>query len=263
MAKTTASPEPRINRILVSQPKPPIANSAFEVLAKKVGVELVFQPFIHVEEVSANDFRKQRIDLATFPSVIFPGRKAIEHYFRIAREVRFNVPDELRYFCLSKTVADYLQNFITYRKRKIFFPEDGTLESMIKQMERHKEDKFLFPISDVATPEVPRELKKAGIKFSKTILYRTVSTDLQHIDINSFDMLVFYSPQGVKSLKENFPDFEQGSVCIAAFGKNTHRAVKSHGLVLNVPAPTATCKSMTEALDLFLTERNQPEQSAE
>ncbi len=259
MVKTTTSPELRINRILVSQPKPPIANSAFELLAKKVGVELVFQPFIHVEDVSANDFRKQRIDLTKFPAVIFTGRKAVEHYFRIAKEVRFNVPDELRYFCISKAVADYLQNFITYRKRKIFFSEDGTLESLIKQMERYKEEKFLLPLSDVATPEVARELKKAGLKFSKTILYRTVSTDLSHLDINSFDMLVFYSPQGVKSLKENFPDFQQGSICIAAFGKNTHRAVKTSGLVLNVPAPTATCKSMTEALDLFLTERNHPE----
>ena len=123
-------------------------------------------------------------------------------------------------------------------------------------MERYKEEKFLLPLSDVHTPEIPRELKKAGIRFSKTILYRTVSSDLQHIDINSFDMLVFYSPQGVKSLKANFPEFQQRTICIAAFGKNTHRAVKAEGMTLDVPAPTATCKSMTEALDAFLSQRN-------
>jgi uroporphyrinogen-III synthase len=256
MAKKMAEDAPRINRILVSQPRPPIPNSPFEVLAKKAGVEIVFEPFIHVEEVSANDFRKQRIDLAKFPSVIFTGRKAIEHYFRISEAVRFKVPDEMRYFCTSEAVALYLQKHITYRKRKIFFPEDGTLEALIKQMERYKDEKFLLPLSDVHTPEIPRELKKAGIKFSKTILYRTVSSDLQHVDINSFDMLVFYSPQGVKSLMANFPEFKQGSVCIAAFGKNTHRAVKAEGLKLEVPAPTTTFKSMTEALDDFLTKRN-------
>jgi len=256
MAKKTAEDAPRINRILVSQPRPLIPNSPFELLAKKADVEIVFEPFIHVEEVSANDFRKQRIDLAKFPSVIFTGRKAIEHYFRISEAVRFKVPDDMRYFCTSETVALYLQKHITYRKRKIFFPEDGKLETLIKQMERYKEEKFLLPLSDVHTPEIPRELKKAGIRFSKTILYRTVSSDLQHIDINSFDMLVFYSPQGVKSLKANFPDFQQGEVCIAAFGKNTHRAVKTEGMTLHVPAPTTTCKSMTEALDAFLTKRN-------
>jgi hypothetical protein len=252
----TLEDAPRINRILVSQPKPLIPNTPFEELAKKAGVELVFQPFIHVEEVSANDFRKQRIDLAKFPSVIFTGRQAIDHYFRIAEAVRFKVPDETRYFCTSESVALYLQKHTTYRKRKISFPEDGKLETLLKQMERYKEEKFLLPLSDVHTLEVPRELKKAGIKFSKTILYRTVSSDLSGVDLTSFDMLVFYSPQGVKSLQVNFPDFKQGSMCIAAFGKNTQRAVKTAGLVLNVPAPTATCKSMTEALDVFLTKRN-------
>lgn len=259
MAKKTAEDAPRITRILVSQPRPLIPNSPFEILAKKANVEIVFEPFIHIEEVSANDFRKQRIDLAKFPSIIFTGRKAIEHYFRISEAVRFKVPDDMRYFCTSETVALYLQKHITYRKRKIFFPEDGKLETLIKQIEKYKDDRFLLPLSDVHTPEVPRELKKAGIRFSKTILYRTVCSDLHHIDINSFDMIVFYTPQGVKSLKLNFPDFQQGIICIAAFGKNTHRTVKSEGLTLHVPAPTTTCRSMTEALDVFLTKRNQPE----
>ena len=260
MAKRVKADVPQVRRILVSQPKPAIANSAFEVLAKKTGVEIVFEPFIHVEEVSANDFRKQRIDLAKFPSVLFTGRKAIEHYFRIAEAVRFKVPDEMRYYCTSETVSLCLQKHVTYRKRKIFFPEDGSLETLIQHIGKYKDERVLLPLSDVHSQEIPRELKKAGIRFSKTILYRTVSSDLQHIDINSFDMLIFYSPQGVKSLKANFPDFQQGTTCIAAFGKNTHRAVRAEGLKLNVLAPTPTCKSMTEALDVFLVARNHIEE---
>ena len=246
----------KIKRILVSQPQPDPTLPPFGKLAERTGVELVFRPFIHVEGVTSYEFRKQRIDLTKFPSVIFTSRTAVDHFFRLAEEIRYNVPETTRYFCNSENVALYLQKYTVYRKRKIFFPADGTMESLVKMMDKYKKERFLLPLADVHKPDVPKLLRKEGIRFTKVITHRTVSSDLSDVDISQFDLLVFYSPQGIKSLTENFPDFVQGDVSIAAFGATTHKAVKAAGLVLQVPVPTPTCKSMTEALEAYIGEQN-------
>lgn len=246
----------KIKKVLVSQPRPEQAQSPYLRMADKLGLEMVFRPFIQVEGLTAYEFRKQKIDFAKFPSIVFTTRTAVDHFFRIAEEIRYTVPETTRYFCTSEQVALYLQKYTIYRKRKIFFPEDGELKTLIKSMQRFKTERFLIPLSDVHKADIPRDIRKEGIRLTKVILYRTVSSPLQDLDINTFDALVFYSPQGIKSLQENFPSFEQGDKVIAAFGKSTHNAVKRAGYTLQVAVPTAACKSMTEALEHFIAENN-------
>lgn len=246
-----------ISKVLVSQPEPTHEHSPFARLSEKTGVEFVFRPFIRVEGLSAYEFRKQKVDITKCPFIIFTSRAAIDHFFRIAEELRYQVPDETRYFCLSEQIALYLQKYIVYRKRKIFFSEDGTEQGLIVTMDKYRNERFLFPTSEVFSQKVPRELKKEGIKYTKAVLYRTVSSDLSDVELSQFDMLVFYSPLGIRSLQENFPDFEQGDTIIAAFGKGTHAAVKAAGLALQIPVPTPRCLSMTDALEHYILEHNE------
>lgn len=245
----------KIKKILVSQPEPENERSPYFDLIEKHNLKIDFRPFIQVEGVSAKDFRQQRIDILKHTAVIFTSRTAIDHFFRISEEVRVAIPETLKYFCVSEAIALYLQKYIVYRKRRIFFGQ-GQFNQLMEHINKHKTEKFLIPLSDVHKPDIPKTLDKAKIKYAKAILYRTVSSDLSDLNGTEYDMFVFYSPSGIKSLFKNFPNFEQGDMKIAAFGPATAKAVTEHKLRLDVHAPTPNCPSMTQALDDFISHNN-------
>jgi len=223
-------------------------------LAQKYGLKIDFRPFIHVEGVSSKEFRQQKINILDHTAVIFTSKTAVDHFFRICEEVRVTVPETMKYFCITESIALYLQKYIVYRKRKIFYG-NNTFADLLEIMQKHKEEKYLLSLSDVHKPEIPKSLDKAKIKYTKAIFYKTVSSDLSDLrDDFPYEMIVFYSPNGIKSLHDNFPNFEQKEIVIGAFGANTAKAVKDSGLRLDVMAPTPTCPSMTHAIDVFLKE---------
>lgn len=245
----------KIKKILVSQPDPQSEKSPYLELANKHNLKIEFRPFIHVEGMSSKEFRQQRIDILQHTAVIFTSRTAIDHFYRICEEVRITVPETMKYFCISESIAHYLQKYIVYRKRKIFFGA-GTFTQLMDVIMKHKTEKFLVPLSDVHKAEIPKTLDKAKLKYTKAILYRTVSSNLSDIKRDDYDMFVFYSPSGIKSLFHNFPNFNQGEMIIAAFGPTTAKAVKDNGLRLDVHAPTPACTSMTQALEEFIKKYN-------
>ncbi len=245
----------KIKKIIVSQPDPQSEKSPYLDLIEKFNLKVDFRPFIQVEGVSSKDFRKQRIDILEHTAVIFTSRTAIDHFFRICEEVRVTVPETMKYFCITEAIALYLQKYIVYRKRKIFFGQ-GNFSMLMDIITKHKTEKFLVPLSDVHKAEIPKSLDKAKVKYTKAILYRTVSSDLSDLDGMDYDLMVFYSPSGVKSLFKNFPEFEQGNIKIAAFGPTTAKAVKDYKLRLDVQAPTPSCPSMTQALAEYIKKNN-------
>jgi uroporphyrinogen-III synthase len=245
----------KIKTILVSQPKPQTEKSPYFDLAEKHNLKIDFRPFIQVEGVSAKDFRQERINVLDYSAVIFTSRTAIDHYFRICQELRITVPDDMKYFCISESTAFYLQKYIVYRKRKIFFGE-RTFEDLMKIILKHKTEKFLVPLSDIHKQSIPDLLVKNKIKFAKAILYRTVSSDLSDLADVNYDILAFFSPSGITSLLQNFPDFEQNDTIIAAFGPTTSKAVADANLRLDVQAPMPKAPSMTMALDQFIKKYN-------
>jgi uroporphyrinogen-III synthase len=245
----------RIRKILVSQPEPNPGNSPYNDLAVKHNLKIDFRQFIQVEGVPAKDFRKDRIQILDHTAVIFTSRTAIDHFFRIAQESRLTIPDTMKYFCISEATAFYLQKYIVYRKRKIFYA-NGKFSDLIDVLLKHKDDKFLIPLSDVHKDEIPDLLEKAKISVTEAIMYRTVSSDLSDLKDVNYDMLVFFSPSGIKSLRENFPDFEQNDTKIATFGPGTAQAVRDAGLRLDVEAPIPEAPSMPAALERFISEWN-------
>ncbi len=245
----------KIKRILVSQPKPDSTKSPYFDLASKTNVQVDFRPFIQVEGVSAKEFRQTRIQILDHSAVIFTSRTAIDHFFRICQDMRITVPDTMKYFCISEATAFYLQKYIVYRKRKIFYG-DGSFEDLMEVMKKHKEEIFLVPLSQIHNNEIPQLLDKLNYKYTKAILYRTVSSDLSDLKDVNYDVLVFFSPSGIKSLLQNFPDFEQNEIKIASFGPTTAQAVKEAGLRLDIEAPTAVAPSMTMALEQFIKKHN-------
>ena len=245
----------KIKRILVSQPKPESTKSPYFDLAEKTNVQVDFRPFIQVEGVSAKEFRQTRIQILDHGAVVFTSRTAIDHYFRICQELRLTVPDTMKYFCISEATAFYLQKYIVYRKRKIFYG-NGVFPDLVDVMKKHKDERFLVPLSHIHKQEIPQLLDKAGYKYTKAILYKTVSSDLSDLKDVNYDILVFFSPSGIKSLKQNFPDFEQNGTNIACFGPSTAKAVRDAGLRLDIEAPTAACPSMTMALEQFIKKMN-------
>jgi uroporphyrinogen-III synthase len=245
----------KIKKIIVSQPDPQSEKSPYLELIQKHNLKIDFRPFIKVEGVSSKDFRTQRIDILQHSAVIFTSRTAIDHFFRICEEVRVTVPETMKYFCITESIALYLQKYIVYRKRKIFYGQ-GTFAMLMDVISKHKTEKFFVPLSDMHKAEIPKSLDKAKVKYTKAILYRTVSSDLSDLKEIDYDMLVFYSPSGIKSLFVNFPDFVQGDTKIAAFGPTTAKAVKDNKLRLDVQAPTPSCPSMTQALDEFIKKHN-------
>jgi len=245
----------RIKKVLVSQPNPNNGKSPYAELANNNNLQIDFRPFIQVEGISAKDFRQSRIDILKHSAIIFTSKTAVNHFFRICEEMRITVPDGMKYFCISESTAYYLQKYIVYRKRKIFFG-NGQPEDLLDLINKHKEENFLLPLSDIHKPEMPELLDKNRIFYTKAILYRTVCSDLSDISDLNYDVLVFFSPSGIKSLFKNFPDFKQDNIKIASFGSATAKAVKDAGLRLDIEAPRPEAPSMTMALDQYIRNHN-------
>lgn len=241
----------KIKTILVSQPKPKTEKSPYFDLAEKYNLKIDFRPFIQVEGISAKEFRQERVNILDHTAVIFTSRTAIDHFFRIAEEMRVTIPDDMKYFCISESTAFYLQKYIVYRKRKIFFGV-RVFEDLIDTIVKHKKEKFLLPLSDIHKQSIPALLNKSKIKYTKAILYKTVSSDLSDLADVNYDILAFYSPSGIKSLMQNFPGFSQDGTVIAAFGPATSKAVKDADLRLDIQAPMPQAPSMTMALDQYI-----------
>jgi uroporphyrinogen-III synthase len=240
-----------IKTILVSQPKPEGEKSPYYDLADKYKLKIDFRPFIHVEGISAQEFRQQKINISDHSAIILTSKTAIDHFFRICEEIRFEVPDNMKYFCISEAVAYYLQKYVTYRKRKIFFGKQ-TIEDLVDVMKKHKGEQFLLPCTDILRDKIPITLEEYNYNFSKAILYRTVASDLSDLEDVYYDMLVFFSPGGIESLFKNFPEFKQNDTKIAAFGPTTANAVVKNNLRLDLHAPMPNAPSMTAAIELFV-----------
>ncbi|QCX53016.1 uroporphyrinogen-III synthase [Elizabethkingia sp. JS20170427COW] len=241
----------KIKSVLISQPEPNMATSPYSEIIKREKVKLDFRSFIHVEGVDAKELRAQKIDLSKFSGVVFTSRNAIDHYFRLAEEMRFSVPDSMRYICQSEAVANYLQKHIVYRKRKISFGEK-TAKDLLPLLKKHNTEKYLLPSSDVFSDDLTKVLDEAGVDWTRGIMYRTVCSDLTDINIKDYDAIIFFSIQGVRSLFENFPDFVQGDTKIGVFGLNTQQAAEEHNLKIDFMAPTKEAPSMTMALEKYL-----------
>ena len=244
----------KIKKILVSQPKPAdIKKTPYENMIKKYGVHVDFEKFITFEGVEASELRQEHVKLSDYTAVIMTSRNTIDHYFRLAKEMRYTVPEDLKYFCVNESTALYLQHYIQFRKRKIFYGNQSFTD-LVEIMKKHKEEKFFLPTSNVLTSEDYGEMMtEAGLDFKKAMIFRTVAADLSNININDYDMLVFFSPAGIESLKSNFPDFVQGeNVAIGALGTATAKAVVDAGFTLNLTAPTKTAPSITMAIEKFL-----------
>lgn len=245
----------KVKSILVSQPKPETDKSPYFDLAKKCNVKIDFRPFIHVEGIPAAEFRKDRINIAEHTAVILTSKNAVDHFFRICQEMRVSIPDTLKYFCISESTAYYLQKYVVYRKRKIFHGKQTFLD-LIDVIKKHKEEKFLLPCSDKHKEEVPEVLDQLNINYTKAIIYKTVCSDLSDLADVNYDVLVFFSPSGIKSLFQNFPKFKQNKTRIAAFGPTTAKAVKEAGLKLDIHAPMPAAPSMTMALEQYISKVN-------
>ncbi|MBM78014.1 MAG: uroporphyrinogen-III synthase [Crocinitomicaceae bacterium] len=240
-----------IKSILVSQPEPKTDKNPFSDLADRFNLQVDYRSFIHVEGVDPQDFRQQRVNLANYTAVIFTSRMAIDHYFRIAKETRFVVPDDMKYFCVSEAVAYYLQNYVVYRKRKIFFGKQ-TFQDLMQLVVKHKTEKFIVPCSDIQRKNIPEQLEKNNVEYQNAILYKTVCSDLSDLEEVKYDMLVFYSPSGIQSLIKNFPKFKQNGTKIAAFGPTTAKAAQQAGLRIDIQAPMPGLPSMTMAIENFI-----------
>ena len=236
---------------MVSQPKPEGDKSPYFDLAEKYKLKIDFRPFIQVEGVDKQEFRSQKVNLADHTGVILTSKTAVDHFFRIAKDVRFDVPDTMKYFCISEAVAYYLQKYVAYRKRKIFFGKQ-TIVDLMDVMKKHKGENYLLPCTDILRDKIPETLLEHNVKFTKAVLYKTVAADLSDLEDVYYDMLVFFSPGGIESLLKNFPDFKQNKTIIAAFGPTTAQAVLNNNLRLDVHAPQPNAPSMTGAIELYV-----------
>ncbi len=241
-----------IKKVLVSQPKPASDKSPYFDIAEKYGVEIDFRPFIKVEPLTAKEFRQQRIAILDYSAIIFTARTAIDHFFKLCEELRVTIPETMKYFCMTETIAVYLQKYIVYRKRKIFYGATGKPEDLVTVIGKHAKEKYLIPVSDVHKEDLLALMDAKKIDYTKSVMYRTVSNDFSKDEDFDYDMLVFFSPSGISSLLKNFPDFEQKDIKIGCFGPTTAKAVKEAGLRLDVEAPTPEAPSMTAALDQYL-----------
>lgn len=238
--------------ILVSQPQPTdIEKSPYGDLTKKYNVGIEFQKFIKIEGIPSKEFRQSRINLLDYSAVIFTSRNAVDHYFRMAKELRADIPQTMKYFCMSESTAFYLQKYVQYRKRKIFHGKQS-FDDLMEIIRKHKEEKYLLPCSDIHKASISKMLDDNTVNYTKGIFYKTLATDLSHLDIKKYDMLIFFSPSGIASLLKNFPEYKQNSTLIGAFGPTTTKAVKEAGWTLNIEAPTKTAPSMTMAIEEYL-----------
>ncbi len=244
----------KVSKILVSQPKPTSEKSPYFDIAAKHGVEIVFRPFIKVEAVTPKEFRQQKISIPDYTAIVFTSRHAIDHFFGLCQEMRIEVPETLKYFCITETIALYIQKYVQYRKRKVFFGKTGKIDDLLPSMIKHKTEKFLIPMSTVHTDDIANMMESNGLSHAEAVMYRTVSNDFTEDEAFDYDMLLFFSPAGIDSLKKNFPDFKQNDIVIATFGPTTAKHAKDSDLRVDVEAPTKECPSMTAALDKFLSE---------
>lgn len=251
LSNSKASTKVKVKKILVSQPQPANGKSPYYDLADRLGVEIVFRPFIKVEGLSSKEFRQQKISILDFTAIIFTAKTAVDHFFRLVEELRITIPETMRYFCSNEQIALYLQKYTVYRKRKIFFPETGKFADLVPSIVKHNKDKYLFVVSNVPNGEIAL-LNNGKVNYTQAMMYRTVSNDFTSDEAFDYDMLVFFSPAGIASLKKNFPDFEQGDLRIAAYGSTTAKAVEEAGLRLDLAAPTPETPSMTAALEAYL-----------
>ena len=245
----------KVKTILVSQPAPKTETSPYFDLSEKQKVKIDFRSFIHVEGVEVKEVRAQKVDLNNFTAIILTSRNAVDNFFRIAEEMRFKVPDSLKYFCQSEAVAYYLQKYVVYRKRKIYVGT-RTFPELCKLIKKHKDEKFLLPSSDKLKALIPAELDKLAIDWKQAILYKTVVSDLSDLEDVFYDILVFFSPSGIDSLFKNFPGFKQNDTRIAVFGNSTVKAATAAGLKCDITAPSPETPSMTMALDKYIKGEN-------
>lgn len=246
-----------IKKILVSQPKPSSEKSPYYDIAAKFGVELVFRPFIKVEGMTSKEFRQQKVNILDYTAVVFTSRHAIDNYFKLAKEMRITIPEDMKYFCVTETIALYIQKYVQYRKRKVFFGTTGKVDDLVPTMVKHKTEKYLVPMSDVHNDSLSNLLDSKKLQHTECIMYKTVSNDFTEEEVKNFDydMLIFFSPAGIESLKKNFAEFKQGEIAIATFGPSTAKAAREAGLRLDLEAPSEKYPSMTGALQHFLLEK--------
>ena len=250
--KGTGKKELKVSSILITQPRPETEKSPYFDLAKKYSLKLDFHAFIRVEGLSGKEFRKQRVDINEFTAIIFTSRYAVDHFFRICEELKVKVSQDMKYFCITEAVALYLQKFILYRKRKVFFSADGSTAGLLEVIGKHKNEKYIFPVSDTAKNDIAQYLVKHNIKYAEATLYRMVSNDIAPVMQSSYDLIVFFSPFSVQTLFEHNPAFKQNGTMIGAFGPTTSKAVEDSGLRLDIKAPAPNAPSMVSALEMFL-----------
>ncbi len=250
---------PTVRKILISQPKPESEKSPYFDLERKYNLELVFLPFIMLEGIAAKEFRKQKVDVMSFTAVVFTSRNAIDHFFRMCEEMKITINQDTKYFCVTEAVALYLQKFILYRKRKVFYGADGTNKSMFDVINKHKEnERFLYVCSENQQDnDIVNWFKNHKCDFKLAFMYRSVSNDIKPaIAKNKFDIICFFTPSGVKSWFDNYPTYKQNGTLLGAFGTNTTKAIEDAGLKLEIKAPLPQAPSMVSALDKFLAARN-------
>lgn len=241
-----------VKKILISQPKPASEKSPYYDIAEKYGIEIVFRPFIKVESLSPKEFRQQKVSILDHTAVVFTSRHAIDHFFQLCAELRVTIPETMKYFCITESIAFYIQKYVQYRKRKVFFGNTGKLSDLATPIAKHKNEKYFVPLSDVHTDEIKNMLDGLKVQHSEAVMYRTVSNDFTEEEKLDYDMLVFFSPSGIASLLKNFPDFEQKDIVIASFGPTTAKAVRDANLRLDIEAPTVEAPSMAAAIELYL-----------
>ena len=251
--KNIEQKEKEVKKILITQPKPEGDKSPYFDLARKYNIELHFYPFIVIDGIPAKEFRKQKIEIANYTAVIFTSRNAIDHFFRACDEMKINISQDTKYFCITESVALYLQKFILYRKRKVFYGADGTNKNLFEVINKHKDnEKFLYPCSQAFDNEITNWLKNNHCEYATPVLYKIISNDIREVIARNYDVICFFTPGGVRSLLENFPHFQQNGTTIGAFGANTFKAAEEAGLTLDILAPQPQVPSMVSALELYL-----------
>lgn len=246
----------KVESILVSQPAPnDVKNSPYHKLAEKYKIKIDFRPFIKVDPVSVKEFRQQKIDILKHTAVIFTSRNAVDHFFKLCKELKIEVPADMKYFCISEQTANYLQKYIVVRKRKVFTGEK-TAKDLLDVFKKHKNEKYLFPCSNIRKDDIPNFLEENGYTFTEAVIYRTVASDLSDLEDVYYDIIAFFSPSGINSLLVNFPDFKQNKTRIAAFGPTTAKAVRDAGLILDIEAPLPNAPSMTGAIEVYIKKAN-------
>ena len=245
-----------IKKILISQPKPTSEKSPYFDIERKHNVELVFRPFIKVESVTTKEFRSQHINILDHTAIVFTSRHAIDHFFSLCKEMRVTIPEDMKYFCVAESIALYIQKYVQYRKRKVFFGTSGKMDTLLPLMLKHKNEKFFFPLSDVHNDEIKNMMDAKSLSHTEAVMYRTVSNDFTPDEAFDYDMLIFFSPRGMNSLLKNFPDFDQDKIAIGTFGPTTAKAAKDAGLTVALEAPSPEYPSITAALNAYIAKVN-------